>query len=162
VGLRAEPVLAAPVGRVRWAAGHLALALLCPAAALAAAGLAGGLAYGAAAGEVGHQLPRVLAGALVQAPAAWALAGVTVALFGLLPRLTVGGWAALAASALVWQLGAPLRLEQWLLDASPFTHVPRIPGGQFGLTPLLWLTASTAVLVVAGLAGFRRRDLGRV
>ncbi|MDQ1599910.1 MAG: hypothetical protein QOD68_1384 [Actinomycetota bacterium] len=45
-------------------------------------------------------------------------------------------------------------------DVSPFPHVPRLPGGDYASAPLLGLAATTAVLLVAGFAGFRRRDLG--
>jgi ABC-2 type transport system permease protein len=90
---RAEPVLATAVGRLRWAASHLVCSVLGPTAALATAGLATGLAYGLSTGDVGRQLPRVLAGAMVQLPAVWVLAAIAVALFGLLPRLTLVAWA---------------------------------------------------------------------
>jgi ABC-2 type transport system permease protein len=161
VGLRAEPVLATSVRRRRWAASHLTLALLGPAVALAAAGLASGLVYGVSVGDVGGELPRVLAGAMVQLPAVWVLAGIMVALFGLLPRLASAGWAVLALFLFLWQLGRSLQLNQWLLDVSPFTHLPRISGGQATLTPLAWLIAITTALVAIGLVGFGRRDLGR-
>jgi ABC-2 type transport system permease protein len=46
-----------------------------------------------------------------------------------------------------------------LLDVSPFNHNPRLPGGEMSATPLLWLVAISAVLVVVGLVGFRRRDV---
>jgi ABC-2 type transport system permease protein len=58
------------------------------------------------------------------------------------------------------QLGEILQFPQWLLNLSPFTHVPDLPLGEFSVLPLLWLTAVAAVLVVVGLAGFRRRDIG--
>jgi ABC-2 type transport system permease protein len=61
---------------------------------------------------------------------------------------------------LLGQFGAALRLGQWMLDLSPFTHIPKIPGGDFTVTPLLWLTALAMALTVGGLAGLRRRDLG--
>ena len=87
------------------------------------------------------------------------LSGVAMALFGLRPRLTSVSWAALAASAFVVLLGPLLRLDQWLLDLAPFSHIPKVPGADVSAAPLAWLLAVTAVLVAAGLAGFRRRDL---
>jgi ABC-2 type transport system permease protein len=157
--LRAEPVLATSVGRLRWAASHLAFGLLGPAVALAAAGLAEGLVYGLVGGDVGRQLPRVLSGALVQLPAVLVLSGIAMALFGLLPRLAPVSWAALAVFGFLVLLGPLMQLNQWVLDIAPFSHIPKVPGGQVVATPLVWLLAVTALLVAAGLAGFRRRDL---
>jgi polyether ionophore transport system permease protein len=158
-GLRAEPVLATPVGRLRWATSHLLFGLLGPTAALVAAGLAEGLVYGLVSGDVGRDVPRVLAGATVQLPAVLVLSGIAMALFGLLPRVASLSWAALAVFAFLVLLGPLLQLSQWVLDAAPFTHIPKVPGAEVSTTPLAWLLATTAMLVAAGLAGFRRRDL---
>ena len=158
-GQRTEPLLATAVARVQWASSHLVFALAGPAVALAAAGLAGGLVYGLSVDDVAGELPRVVAGAIAQLPAVWVLAGVTLALFGLRPGLAWAGWAALAVFALLGQLGAMLDLSDTLLDVSPFTHIPKLPGGEATVTPLVWLVALTGALVLAGLAGFRRRDV---
>ena len=53
-----------------------------------------------------------------------------------------------------------LQLSPWVMDLSPFTHVPRIPGSPLTPAPLLGLAATAAVLTGAGLAGLRRRDIG--
>ncbi|MFJ2028832.1 ABC transporter permease [Streptosporangium sp. NPDC087985] len=158
-GGRAEPVLGTAVGRFRWVGGHLVFSLLGPAAALAVAGLAMGLAHGLNTGDVGRELPRVLAGAMVQLPAVWVLAAITVVLYGLLPRFAAVSWGALAICLLLGLVGAALRFDQWILDISPFTHLPRVPGGEVSAAPLVWLSAVAVALTVAGLAGFRRRDL---
>ena len=158
-GLRAEQVLATAVSRWQWATSHLLFGLLGPAVALAAAGVAEGLVYGLVGGDVGRELPRVLAGALVQVPAVLVLSGVAMALFGLLPRLAPLSWAVLAVSAFLVLLGPLMQLSQWVLDVTPFSHIPKVPGADVSATPLAWLLAVTAVLVAAGLVGFRRRDL---
>jgi ABC-2 type transport system permease protein len=158
---RAELVLAAPVGRVRWAAGHLVIAVAGPAVLLGAAGLTAGLAYGLRTGDVGTGVPRLFGAALAQVPAAWLMAGIAVAATGMAPRLAVSaGWTALGVFALLTLVGPTLRLAQWVMDVSPFTHVPKLPGGTFTATPLAWLTALAVALTAAGLAGLRRRDLG--
>jgi ABC-2 type transport system permease protein len=46
------------------------------------------------------------------------------------------------------------------MNVSQFTHVPRLPGGDLTVAPLVWLTAAAVALAAAGLAGFRRRDVG--
>jgi putative exporter of polyketide antibiotics len=79
-------VLATAASRPQWATSHLTFGVLGPAVALMASGLAEGLVYGLVSGDVGRELPRVLAGALVQLPAVLVLSGIAMALFGLLPR----------------------------------------------------------------------------
>jgi ABC-2 type transport system permease protein len=46
------------------------------------------------------------------------------------------------------------------MDVSPFTHVPKLPGGQLTGAPIGWLVLVSVVLTGVGLIGFRRRDLG--
>ncbi len=158
--LRSEPVLATGVGRSRWAASHLVFVLLGPAVAMAALGLVAGIVHGVNMGDVGREIPRVLAGALVFLPAVWLLAAVTVAMFGILPRLASSvGWAALGFCFLLGQVGALLQLSQSVLDISPFTHIPRVPGADVEPTPLLILTGLAAALIAAGFAALHRRDI---
>jgi ABC-2 type transport system permease protein len=45
------------------------------------------------------------------------------------------------------------------MDVSPFTHIPRAPGGEVSATPLALLLAVALVIGAAGLAGLRRRDI---
>ncbi len=158
-GLRAEPVLAAAVGRVRWATSHVAVAVGGTTLLLALAGAAAGVARAAQSGAP-SETGRMVAAALVQVPAAWVLAGVVVALFGLAPRFVSLGWMALAAFVLVGELGPLLGLDRWVMDLSPFAHVPRLPGSPFSAAPLFALTAVALTLAVAGLIGLRRRDVG--
>jgi ABC-2 type transport system permease protein len=58
------------------------------------------------------------------------------------------------------QLGPLLRLPPWVMKLSPFTHVPRLPGGVFEVAPLLALQGVAALLAIAGLLGWQRRDVG--
>lgn len=157
---RLEPLLATRVGRIRWALSHLSFALLGTALLLAVAGPAVGLTYGLQIHDVGGQVPRLLGAALVQLPAAWVLAGLGAALFGLAPRLAGLTWAGLIVCLVLLELGALLGLTRWLVDVSPFAHVPKLPGSAFTATPVVWLTVVAAALCAAGLAGFRRRDIG--
>ncbi len=157
----AEPLLAAAVSRVRWALSQLAVTVLGTAVLLAAAGLAVGLSYGLAAGSAGPQAARLLAAAMAQLPASLVIAGAAVMLFGLFPQVSVpGAWTVLAAVLVIDLFGAVLQLSHWVLDISPFTHAPKLPGGTVSAVPLLWLCLAAVALSAAGLAGFRRRDVG--
>jgi len=156
---RAEPVLATATGRLHWALSHLAFSLLGPAVALLAAGTAAGLAYGLAVDDLGTQLPRLIAAALIQLPAVWLLAALALALFGLLPRFTPAAWAGPAVCLLISLAGAGTQLAPWLKDISPFTHLPALPGGPTHLLPILTLLLITAALTTTGLTTLRHRDL---
>jgi ABC-2 type transport system permease protein len=156
---RAEPVLATAVGRLQWAGSHLLFSVVGSALALVAAGLTVGLTYGVSSGDVGRGVSRVLEGALVQVPAVWVLAAVAVALVGLAPRFAAAAWGALAVCVILGLVGAALQLDQWVMDLSPFTHVPRVPGDALTATPLVLLLAMAAALGGAGLAGLRRRGI---
>jgi polyether ionophore transport system permease protein len=158
--LRAEPVLATAAPRVGWAGSHLVVAAVGSGVVLATGGLLAGLAHGVRAGDLGGELPRVLGGALVQLPAVWVMAAVGAALFGLAPRLVVGAtWAVLAVVLFVTMFGEPLQFSHWVVDLSPFAHLPRLPAATFTAVPVVWLLALAGVLAAAGLAAFRRRDL---
>jgi ABC-2 type transport system permease protein len=159
-GLHAEPVLATAVKRWQWAASHLVVAVVGTAVLLVTTGLVVGLVHGLRSGDLAAELPRVLAGALVQAPAALIPAAGAIALFGLLPRLTTAAWLFVVVVLLLSQLGSILQLDQWVMDVSPFAHLPKLPGGQVSATPLIWLAGIAAVLTTGGLVGFHRRDVG--
>jgi ABC-2 type transport system permease protein len=157
--LHVEPLLATAVTRLRWAGSHVLVATLGTLLLLVLSGLAAGGALAAATGDAG-QVSRVLAGSLVQLPAALILAGLVVALFGFAPRFAALAWAILVAFVVVGELGALLKFPEGVMDLSPFAHVPRMPAAGFTLTPLLWLGVVAAALIAAGLVGFRRRDVG--
>jgi ABC-2 type transport system permease protein len=158
---RAEPVLVAAASRASWAASHLTVAAAGAAVVLTAAGLGAGLGYGLRASDPGREVPALVGAALAQLPAVLVIAGVAVAMFGLLPRSCVaGGWSALALAALLVLFGPVFRLAQWVQDISPFAHVPKLPGGPVSAAPLAWLAALAVALTAAGMAGLRRRDIG--
>lgn len=159
-GRLAEPLLATRVGRVGWAVSHVVFAVAGPAALMAIDGAVVGLIHGLRAGDLSGEFPRVFWSALVQLPAVWVLAGITVALFGLAPRIVVAAWGVLGAFLLLGQLGPLLELGQWAMDLSPFTHVPKLPGAEMRTMPMIWLIVLAAALTAVGLAGFRRRDIG--
>jgi ABC-2 type transport system permease protein len=156
---RADPLLATPVSRLRWAWSHLAFAMLGPTVVLAVLGLAIGVGYGLTAGAIGAELPRLLARTMATLPAIWVMAGLAAALYGLLPRFAVAlSWAALALF-LTLELGWEVqRLSQAVFDISPFAHVHWAI--QVTAASLIGLTLVAAALTAAGLAGLRRRDIG--
>ena len=155
-----EPLLATAVGRIRWGLSQVAVAVFGTAVLLALAGLATGLGYGLRTGADGPQAARMLGAAMAQLPASLVIAGVAVALVGLLPGACVAGaWTVLGAVVVIDLFGQVLQLSHWLLDVSPFTHVPKLPGGTVSAAPLLWLCLAAITFSALGLAALRRRDI---
>jgi ABC-2 type transport system permease protein len=148
-----ELLLSTSVPRLRWAGGHLLMALGGSAVVLAATGLGAGIGT-----QDISEIPRLIGAALVQLPAVWVLGALVAALFGLAPEALRLAWVALGACFLLWFLGPLLDLPSWILDLSPYEHVPAVPAVRFDAGPLLALTAVAAALVAVGLIGFRRRD----
>lgn len=149
---RAEPLLAAAVGRLRWAGGHLVLAFGGTVLIMLLGGLGLALGYGSEYGAV-------LGACLVQVPAVWTLGGLAVLLYGLSPRIAPAAWAAAGLALLLGWIGPALDIPQPVMDLSPFGHLPRLPGGTMTWTPVVVLTALAVALTAAGLAALRRRDL---
>lgn len=155
---RAELVQASALSRTRWAAAHVVIALAGGTALLLVTGL--GLGGGAAvtSGDAGL-LWQVLGAVLAYAPALWLTAGLAVAVFGIAPRAIGLAWTILGYAVFIVYLGGLLGLPGWMLDLSPYSHVPQMPAADFTAAPLVVLTLLAAGLVAAGLVGFRRRDL---
>ncbi len=160
VRFRAEVVLATRATRTQRALSHLAIAAAGSTVILVVAGLATGVVHGLATGDVTGPVAKLFAAGIVQLPAILVLVGVTVVLFGFAPRWSLAAWAALAVFFVIAQLGPLLQLDQWVLDLSPYNHVPQIPGEEFRLNPVLVLMAVAAGLTGGGLIGLRRRDIG--
>jgi ABC-2 type transport system permease protein len=155
---RLEPLLATALARPRWAAAHIAMALGGTILVVGATGLGAGIADAFASDDAGR-VPELLAAALAQVPAVWVVIGVAVALFGLLPRATAFAWGVLGACFLVAYLGPLLSLPDWVMDISPYSHVPLLPADDASAGPLLALTAVAAALIAVGVIAFRRRDV---
>ncbi|MEV0764300.1 ABC transporter permease [Nocardia sp. NPDC050435] len=157
---RAETLLAGSVGRVRYAVSHLGFALLGAAGLMLIAATSMGVVYGIMAGDVAGKLGDTLGAALVNVPAVWVVTGIAVAIYGLAPRFTPVVWGVLSAMLVLYFLGAlDDSLPGWLVDLVPFTHSPKLPGGDFAAQPILWLLGIAAALLATGLIAFRRRDL---
>lgn len=157
--LRADPVLATPVPRWRWAASHLVFAFGGSVILLGIAGLSTALSYDAAGGGLNRAI-RLLGADLVYVPPIWLMAGITMALIGLAPRQAVASWAVLAACVVVGFLGSVMRLPEWVMDLSPFQRVPDLPRASFTLSAILVISGAAMGCTLAGLGALRRRDIG--
>ncbi|TCJ97225.1 ABC transporter permease [Nocardia alba] len=156
---RAETVLAAAVGRVRYASSHLLFAIAGPAVALLTAGLAIGIVWGATNGDLAGRVGESLGAVAVQLPAVWVITAVAMVLFSALPRYATLAWGVLSAVIVIFLLGSLGSLPQWILDLVPFVHPPKLPGAAFDLVPIASLIAVAGAGILVGLLAWRRRDL---
>ncbi|HLV58946.1 MAG TPA: ABC transporter permease [Natronosporangium sp.] len=156
---RAEPVLATAVSRWAWLGGHLAVLAAGAVGLLLVVGVVMGAASAASVGEAGYVADLVVAH-LAYAPAVLVLLGVAALLAGVAPRAVGLAWVAFVYGGFIGFFGPLMGPPQWVFNLSPYEHVARVPLEDLTWPPLLVLTAVAAGLVAAGLAGFRRRDLG--
>jgi ABC-2 type transport system permease protein len=155
---RSDMILATRTSRRRWVASHLALAFGGTVVVMTACGLAMGLGFASVTGDMG-KVPSLLVAALAMVPAMMAVGGLALLVYGLVPRWSLAVWGALAFIIAVGVLQAVLDLPQWVLDLSPFEHVPAMPAAGFDLAPLALLCAAGVALGAIGLAAFNRRDI---
>jgi ABC-2 type transport system permease protein len=154
---RAEPLLAGPTSRSHWMRSHVVIAFAGPTAILIALSLAAGLAYGITAGRAGVVADQLEA-AVRFLPAAWFVAAVAVALFGLLPRLAVpASWALMGAFMIVVFLWEMRAISQAVFVVSPFGYSH--PAVQPTIVAPIGFTLAAGLLTAIGTLGFRRRDV---
>ena len=155
---RAESMLAGPLPRDRWAGCYLLLAAVGTVLTIAAGGAGVGVGYAVVSKDPG-QVVRLTAASLGHRSGRMVLLGVTVALYGLVPKLALLAWGVLAFVSVVDYLGEALRLPRWVRRLSPFEHLPAVPAHSMQRLPLVILTALAVALTALGLWGLRRRDI---
>lgn len=155
----AEPVLAAPVGRVRWLGDFLALGLVAIVLTCAAAFV------GAWAGTAGLDDGAALTGDAFVAAAGQVVAAsvflvLTAVVFAVAPRWTIPvGWTLVTAAIVFGLFGPLLGLPEWVTNLSPFSVAPVPRGSEVDVRGLWWLLLATAAGAVASLGLMRRREL---
>lgn len=154
-----ELLLSTGASRIRVAQSHVVVALVGVAAILVAAGAAIGLTHGLAIHAVGSEVARLTGAGAGQIPAAWVLAGLALAVFGISVRAVPAMWGIFAAFIIVGEFGVLWELPDWVLQISPFEHSPMLPGGAVTWGSLAGLTIVALVLLGGGLAAWRRRDV---
>ncbi|WP_029144909.1 ABC transporter permease [Microbacterium luticocti] len=155
----AEPVLASPVGRVRWLGDYLIVAT-CAAAIITAAAIATGCLGLAATGGDADLYRTVLVVGFGQWVAASVFTVLTGLIFVLLPRATIGlSWALLLVAMMLGMFGPLLGMPEWTVNVSPFGVAPVVSHGDVDVRGLWWLVLAIAVGAVASVTGMRRRQL---
>ncbi|MDW4572129.1 polyketide antibiotic transporter [Microbacterium sp. M3] len=155
----AEPLLAAPVGRVRWLAGYLLVGLV--AIVLVVAAAMAGAAAGIASQDGDMDLMRtVLVTGAGQVAAASVFLVVTALAFVLAPRVTIPlGWTLVLLGMTLGLFGPLFQFPEWLVHLSPIAVTPFVDGDEIDLRGLWWLVLAAGAGAAAALGLMRRRQL---
>lgn len=154
-----EMVLTSSVSRIQWAANNLIFAVLAPALVLITFSLSMGLSYGLITLNLSDITIRIVGAALAYLPAIWLFTGISMALFGLKPRLASLSWVALAVVVVIDLLGEFFDINQWILNISPFTQVPHLLAGDTIEAPIILLLVVAVILILMGVLGYQHRDI---
>jgi len=153
-----EPVLATAVSRLRWLGAYAVNALAGAVLLLLTYAVAMGIT---GVGGSSSLLQDLVGAALVQLPAIGVLGAAVVTVVIVLPRWSVGlSWLLVVFSIFVGPMFGPsLGLPAWLLDLSPFNHVPNAPAVAISFEPILGLVLAGVLVAAAGAFVLRRRNL---
>lgn len=157
---RLEHLLGRAVSRNRLMASYIILSLLTSLVMLSLAGLGLGSVGNAMMAE-DLSLRMFFGAAMAFLPAAAVMVGVAVLLIGWAPRLTGFVWLYLAFSFVVVYLGGLFQFPAWVQKLSPFGHIAKIPIEEMNFASAMILTGIAAVLIITGMIGYKRRDVGR-
>lgn len=158
-GGRIELVFAGTPSRARWVLSHVVFAAAGSVVILAAAGFGAGLSEGLGAHDVGHALGSLFGAAFAQVPAVLLVTALAVLVFAAFPRYTGASWGLLGLFGFLTLVGPELKVSQYVLDVSPFSQVPKLPGSSVTTTPLVVMGVLALAVLAAALGAFRRRDL---
>ena len=155
---RADPVLATRTPRYRWATSHVTVAVVGTVVVMLTTGLLIGVGLAAASGDA-SKIGPVVGASMAMVPAMLVFAGVALALFGMSPRWSILTWGFFAFAVVVGLLGAVLDLPQWVMNLSPFEHVPAMPSAAFDWVPVVGLSVGAVLVASVGLWLLDRRDI---
>jgi ABC-2 type transport system permease protein len=155
---RLTVVFGAPVSRLRWSLIETATA----ATGTVLLALGAALATWAGATAVNADVPvsGAIAGSLNVLPVAWLSLGAAILALGWLPGAVLPIGAIPAAGGFLLQvLAESLRWPEWVARLSPYQHLNAVPYDPVDWLGAIGMTVLAALLGVAGLLGFARRDL---
>jgi ABC-2 type transport system permease protein len=156
-----EPVLGTAVSRSRWLAAYAVNAVAGASVLLLVYAVSMGLTGGRVLGGTTALVGDLVAAALVQLPAIGVLGAVVATVVMVLPRWSVGlSWLMVVLCIVVGPMFGPsLGLPGWLLDVSPFTHVPNAPATPIAGGPVLGLGMAALAFGAVAVLALRRRNL---
>lgn len=93
-------------------------------------------------------------------PAIWVIAGFSILLVGIIPKLTALIWAVFGYTFIVMYMGRVMNLPEWASKITPFGNIPQLSVQEFTIVPLIILTLIAAAFTMIGVWRFKERDIG--
>jgi len=100
-----------------------------------------------------------LGATVVFLPTLWIKIGISVFLIGWFPKLTNIAILYLGYSSFVAFFGLMLNLPQWLMQLTPFEHIPSLPVDEMNWHSIIVLTLIALILTIIGIIGYQKRDI---
>lgn len=157
---RAELVLSTGTTRVRYALAHVVPALVAPTLVFVLTGAAVALPDAVLTGEP-RQLATFAGAAALLAPGLWVFVGLAMLVAGWAPRLSWLPWVLVAWTLFTTWVGGLFDLPEEALKATPFAPLPHLPVDELTWAPVIAMTSLAVALLLLGLWGYHRRDIGR-
>lgn len=155
---RLELQLSEARGRVHWLAPHVVVVAVGALLVGCAGALTLALSTAGALDDPGW-VPTILWAAAAHLPVTMLFAGLSVGLFGWLPRVQPAVWGVFAVGAVVAYMGPGLDLPSRLVEWSPFGLVGAVPAVDVDVVGALLAALGGLLLFGLGLVGFVRRDI---
>lgn len=133
------------------------IALLTTGLCLVVAG--GTMAFAVSRGDAAVSGSVVFQQALVTIPASWLVLSAGALGVALGTRTAFLGWVAVVVSFAITMFGPMFKAPQWLMNLSPYDHIPAMAATNPDLAPAWWLLGITALVFAAAFTVFRRRDV---
>jgi len=153
----AENILVQPIGRMRWLASRLIVAI----GAIVVACFLSNLFVLVVARSQGIELgtAAMLVGGLQQLGVVMLVIAIGVALYGIVPRLASAAiYIAIAWSFLVDLIGSVVTLPDIIKDSSLFHYISLVPAADPDWETFAWLLSIAALLIGVGMWRFAGRD----
>jgi ABC-2 type transport system permease protein len=157
---RLELVLAGSVRRQSWILSHMVITAIGGTILVLIAGVAAGVTHGIMSNDLETQAFALIQAGLVQIPLVLLFVAIVAFLFAVLPAISNAlAWTFFAGSYAIMQLGALLKLPEWAINLSPFTHIPALPAEEMTWSPVVWLLTVAVGFAAVAIVTFRHRDI---
>ncbi|GGK32223.1 exporter of polyketide antibiotics [Caldalkalibacillus thermarum] len=154
---RTEQVLARAVSRTRLLGSYFIIAFAGGLLMLSLAAAGMGVAATAAMDSI--PFGTFMQAAWVYLPAMWVMIGMAVLFIGVAPQFSGFTWLYLIYSFVVVYLGGLFQFPDWMVNVTPFSHIPQLPIEEMAFTPVIMLTVIALVLIASGFIGYNKRDI---